>query len=207
MIYEAAEDELSVHKLALVELCKRVTRVGHSSSLVWMRMELDDDAEATHVPDEFALATSARIVSAGAMNRLESAYNGRAIDKYARIQTEIASIKGVAKKKLEALRTSEFPNGAPTTQRPSFSLSRPYREIQPEANSTARSSVFDQNFIVLCTDDASTQVFGIESIGAFTKALIGLLLGQIESTGRTIRHGSVVTSRMVILCVHRCTSP
>ncbi len=39
---------------------------------------------------------------------------------------------------------------------------------------------------MLRTDDASTQIFGIESIAAFAKALIGLLLGQIESSGKSI---------------------
>ncbi len=186
LIYEASDEEIANHLGALEELCKRVTRVGHSSSLVWMRIEQDDNTLATHVPDEFAVAASARIVSAGALNRLELAYNGQAVEKFAAMRTEIASLKGVAKKKRIADLASEFPNGEPKSQRPTISLSRPYREVTPHSKLAASPSIFDPNFIVLCTDDAATQTFGIESIAAFSKALIGLLLKNIQSSGKTI---------------------
>ena len=186
IVYESAESEFATHACALEELCKRVTRIGHSSSLVWIRMEQNEDFVATHVPDEFATATPARIVSAGAMERLESAYNISKVEKYAAMQIELASAKGVAKKKLGTSLASEFPNGEPTSQRPLFSQSRPYREVNSKPEISAVLSVFDPNFIVLCTNDASTQIYGIESIGVFSKALIGLLLGRIEAVGKTI---------------------
>ncbi len=185
-IYDAAEDDLAAHSAALAGLCKRVTRIGHSSSLVWMRAELNEEATATHVPDEFAVASPARIVSAGAMNRLEAAFNGLAVSKYAVLQNKISAAKGAAKKKLNESLAIEFPHGQPTSQRPSFSISRPYREVITTDKTGVVCSIFDPNFIVLRTDDASTQTFGIESTGAFAKALIGLLLGRIDSTGNTI---------------------
>ncbi len=181
LIYESDDDELTVNADLLGELCKRVTRIGHSSSFVWMRLELDEDAVATHVPDEYAIAAPARIVTAGAVDRLESAYNLNAVESYAAMQTEISSVKGAAKKKLSDDLKLEFPLGEPASQRPSFSLSRPYRQVHADPENLSQPSPFDPNFIVLRTDDASTQIYGIESIGAFAKAVNGLLLSKIES--------------------------
>ena len=186
LIYEATDDQLKLFSAALVELCSRVTRIGHSSSLVWARVELDETVDATHVPDEYADGIPARIVNAGAMNRLESAFNGGAIARYAAMQTEIGASKGVAKKKLNQALEAEFPLGQPATQRPSFSQSRPYREANEAETSVAGSSVFEPNFIVLSTSDASTHVYGVESVAAFAKAMLGLLMKRIAAENMPI---------------------
>jgi CRISPR-associated protein Csb2 len=186
LIYEADERDLGTHLEALEALCARVTRIGHSSSLVWVRLVTNEEAMPTHVPDEYAVATPVRIVGEGAMNRLETAFNGLAVSRYAELQDEINLSKGAKKKKLNEAAAAEFPNGQPTSQRPSFSQSSPYRELSSIERTAPTSSVFDPNFIVLRTDDASTQIYGIESIAAFSKALIGLLLSRIEASGNQI---------------------
>ncbi len=108
LIYESDASEFAAYASTLESLCKRVTRIGHSSSLVWVRVDADEKSHATHVPDEFAIAAPARVVSAGATARLESAYNGKAVERYAQMQSEMSAVKGAAKKKLAASLTAEF---------------------------------------------------------------------------------------------------
>ena len=115
-----------------------------------MRAERNDESTATHVPDEFAVAGPARIVSDGAMYRLEVAFNGLAVSKYAALQSKINAAKGAAKKKLHESLAIEFPHGQPTSQRPSFSLSRPYREVKAADKTGVACSIFDQ---VICHDE------------------------------------------------------
>lgn len=186
VIYEGDERDLHIHSRTLEALCARVTRIGHSSSLVWVRLDMNVEVMPTHVPDEFAVAAPVRIVGDGAMNRLETAFNGLAVAKYADMQNEISQTSGAKKKKLNEALSAVFPNGQPTSQRPSFSQSSPYREVGSIDRSVPNNSVFDPNFIVLSTDDASTQTFSIESTAAVSQALLGLLLSRIEATGNAI---------------------
>ena len=50
------------HLDALESICQNVTRIGHSSSLVWVRLERDTSDSPTLVPDEFSLEKSLRVV-------------------------------------------------------------------------------------------------------------------------------------------------
>ncbi|HWE03130.1 MAG TPA: type I-U CRISPR-associated protein Csb2 [Tepidisphaeraceae bacterium] len=63
------------HIDALELVCKNVTRIGHSSSLVWARVERNAVTSPTHVPDEYALNRGYRIAQSGAVARLEQSYN------------------------------------------------------------------------------------------------------------------------------------
>jgi CRISPR-associated protein Csb2 len=71
------EDEPNVDHLSAIEtICRNVTRIGHSSSLVWVRLERDSTVQPTHVPDEGALEKGVRITQPGALRRLEESFNG-----------------------------------------------------------------------------------------------------------------------------------
>jgi CRISPR-associated protein Csb2 len=170
-------DPPSNHLDALESICRHVTRIGHSSSLVWARLERDSAVEPTHVPDEDTLDAGLRIVQAGAMQRLEEAFNKSAIEEFADWETKLDAAKGKAKKELKSQMEERFSRGRPTSQRPVFSIRRGYRRVessQPDAPHT----LFDPNFVVLREADDAGQTFGLESTVAITYALRGLLMSE-----------------------------
>ncbi len=164
---------------SLESICRNVTRIGHSSSLVWVRLERDCAVAPTHVPDEHSLENRMRIVHSGALQRLEDAFNKSAIDEFAALEEQIRVSKGKAKKQLQAECKERFPAGQPTSQRPVFSISRGYRKATPTSTDHAHSP-FDPNFIVLRTTDDTEQAYGLESTALITQTLRKLIMDRSE---------------------------
>jgi CRISPR-associated protein Csb2 len=165
------------HFDAIEQLCHKVTRIGHSSSLVWVRPERDASINPTHVPDEHALEKGLRITQSGALRRLEEAFNQSAINQFFDLDQQIRSSKGKTKKSLQEKRAERFPLGQPTSQRPAFSISRGYRQVGEPLNEPL-SSPFDPNFIVLREADDAAQTFGLESTARITQALRSLIMSE-----------------------------
>jgi CRISPR-associated protein Csb2 len=169
-------DELPTgHLDALESICRNVTRIGHSSSLVWVRLERCTPEMPTHVPDEHSLDRGLRIVHPGALGRLAEAFNKPAIDEFADLERQISSSKGKTKKSLQEKLKERFPRGKPTSQRPVFSISRGYRPIESPPPG-AVTSPFDANFIVLRESDDATQSFGLESTAQIVQALRNIIM-------------------------------
>jgi len=166
------------HIRAIEAVCRAVTRIGHSSSLVWMRIEDGDgDRPPTFVPDEQGLSHRLRVPSAGTLARLEAMFNREAIDAYVHLDTQIAASKGAAKRSLRLKQSEAFPHGPPMSRPPVISLHQGYR-IPSVAPVRAHPSLFDPNFIVLRAADESGRTFGLES----TPRIIDALRGAILST-------------------------
>jgi CRISPR-associated protein Csb2 len=165
------------HLDAIEQLCRKVTRVGHSSSLVWVRLERDASVKPTHVPDEHALEKGLRITQLGALRRLEEAFNQSAIEEFFDLEEQVRSSKGKTKKPLQEKLAGRFPLGQPTSQRPMFSISKGYRQVVP-TSTEPQSSLFDPNFIVLREADDAAQTFGLESTAQITQALRSLIMSE-----------------------------
>jgi CRISPR-associated protein Csb2 len=177
LTWHASDEPPARHFDALESICRNVTRIGHSSSLVWIRLERHASQTPTHVPDEHSLERGLRIVHSGALQRLEGAFNKPAIDEFAELEEQISSSKGKLKKSLQAKRDEQFPNGKPTSQRPVFSISRGYRLMEPTRPGAAVAP-FDPNFIVLRESDDAEQTFGLESTALVTDALRKLIMSE-----------------------------
>lgn len=178
--HELSDAELSQYLEPLESICRNVTRIGHSSSLVWTRLERDPATAAskpTHVPDENSVDVGMRIVQARAMQRLEEAFNQSAIDEFTALEEEIGIAKGKAKKELQVKSAERFPRGQPISQRPVFSISHGYRRVNPPRVDVPHT-LFDPNFIVLREADDADQTFGLESTAAIMHALRGLLMRE-----------------------------
>jgi CRISPR-associated protein Csb2 len=159
------------HIGAIENLCRYVTRIGHSSSLVWVRLERTAGAvQPTHMHDEHGMDVRFRVVGAGAVTRLEQAYNKANIDAFAEIEGRIATAKPKEKKQLRTEIDKQFPLGRPTSQRPVISIRGGYRVHSP-LPADAVPSVFDPNFIVLREADENEQTFGLESTALVVNAL------------------------------------
>ena len=170
------QDEPSIDHLPAIEaVCRNVTRIGHSSSLVWVRLERDSSVGPTHVPDENALEKGLRITQRGALRRLEEAFNGPATEQFFVLEEQANSSKGKAKKPFQAKLAEQFPRGQPTSLRPVFSISKGYRQVMPTSVEPPPSP-FDANFIVLREADDATQAFGLESTAQITQALRNMIM-------------------------------
>jgi CRISPR-associated protein Csb2 len=165
------EDDPDNHLLALESLCRKVTRIGHSSSLVWVRLEREvESGSITHESSQDSLSFRLRTTGDGALDRLEHAFNADEIQAYYELTERADSSTGNAKKTLQRQRSEKFPQGAPTSQRPAFSITRGYSPVQP-ARTDAIRSPFDPNLIVLKESDDNPRSFGLESTLLITHAL------------------------------------
>src|SRR5690606_8055579 len=76
---------------ALEKLCSKVTRIGHSTSLVTMWVaEHDEAGEPTWVPDDRRAETHLRIAGPGTLAELERLYNAEAVEAYAELSVAAA---------------------------------------------------------------------------------------------------------------------
>jgi CRISPR-associated protein Csb2 len=169
-------DERPSHLDALVPLCRKVTRIGHSSSLVWARLERDISSEGiTHTPSSDSLEHRLRVTGEGALGHLEHAYNGKAVEDYHDLDARIVKVSDrKSRKALQQELAARFPLGKPMSRRPSFSMSCGYNEVQVTPHPTHRSR-FDPNLIVLKEADETPRTFGLESTLLIAEALRGLI--------------------------------
>ena len=169
-------DERSSHLDALTSLCRKVTRIGHSSSLVWVRLERDiSSVGVTHTPSNDSLDHRLRVTGEGALGQLEQAYNGRTIEDHHDLAARIAKASDRnSKKALQQELAARFPLGKPTRRRPSFPMSSGYAEVQFDRRPIPHSR-FDPNLIVLKESDETPRSFGLESTLLIAEALRGLI--------------------------------
>lgn len=151
MVWPSTEPAAPVRR-ALDGLCRKVTRIGHSSSLVQMWLaEPGEAGEPNWVPDEGNPAMFLRVPGPGTLEELERLYNGKATEEYADLL--VAAVDDADRKTQKAARRrmkEEFPDGAPPQRRPGLSVYKGYvpadsvRETPP-----VRGSVFTPHPVVV----------------------------------------------------------
>ncbi|HWB87255.1 MAG TPA: type I-U CRISPR-associated protein Csb2 [Bryobacteraceae bacterium] len=156
---------------ALEKLCEKVTRIGHSSSLVQMWVEKGRaDLEANWLPDETAASKQLRVVQAGALRRLEETFNKEAIEQYFSLADAIPRSKGREKARLKEELAAKFPNGCPESVPPVLPNWRGYaKKASREPSTAVVPGPFDEQIIVLTKEDG--RVLGLESTLQLTGAL------------------------------------
>lgn len=139
-------------KSALECLCSKVSRIGHSSSLV--QMWVADEAEVgapNWVPDEGRAKIRLRIAPPGTLEYLEHRFNSEAVARYGSLRVELEDTSD--KKRLKEARRrlkEEFPEGPPAQLRPSLSIDHGYaRPIPKDPQDHAVGSVFSPHLVVL----------------------------------------------------------
>lgn len=158
---------------ALRALCEKVTRIGHSTSLVHVWLASPSEVgEANWVPDEDHSERRFRVAVPGTLTELERAFNQRATAEYAalRVQAEDDFDKKAqrdAKKRLKA----NFKK-PPTPHRPRLSLDRGYaRRSAIEADPVVPGTVFTASFSVfrLEPEDAPVRHLDLACAAAIAK--------------------------------------
>lgn len=150
LVWRAAEPPEPVRR-GLNALCAKVTRIGHSSSLV--QMWLADAAEVgppTWEPVEDRVEISLRIAPPGTLAYLEQRFGAAGVDRYSALT--VAESDEPSPKQRRAAREAlkaEFPLGAPTPLRPDLSVYQGYARPGDADVAVARGSVFSPHLAVL----------------------------------------------------------
>jgi CRISPR-associated protein Csb2 len=125
----------------LATLCAKVTRIGHSSSLV--HMWLDDSSAArppNWVPDEGRGVTRLRIMTPGTLADLERCFNASAHEAYAELLVAADDDRDKLAQKVARVRLkNEFGGNPPPRHRPQLSITQGY--VAPVSGEKALGSV------------------------------------------------------------------
>ena len=163
---------------AIGRICAKVTRVGHSSSLVqlWI-LDPKEPVEANWEPDETKPNQRLRVPESGLLEYLDQAFNGSAIEEFSRLTEELALAKGKAKAALKKQLKERFGEEGPQSSKPLVNNWQGYRDLN-RAESAEKgqqwSGPFDPEFIVL--NKFEGPVLGLESTLQLTGALRNTLL-------------------------------
>ena len=172
------EADASSHVDVLVRLCAKVTRIGHSSSLVQMWV-----ADNPPSPNYLPRATgnlNLRVTSTGFLDRLESCFNNDTLEEYFDLSAQIAAVNGKSKKLLQADLEKRFGGTVPLRQYPSASLNCAYVcNVTPETPDPFPGP-FDPNLLILTKLDG--RALGLEATARLTTALRGKILKDCIGT-------------------------
>lgn len=138
------------HFTALDQLCSKVTRIGHSSSLVQMwAWNTPPERPANWLPDENRATVQLRIPGKGVLHYLEAQFNQQRIEQFFELREAASDDSDPARQRTArtALR-EEFQNQAPVRLRPELSLSHGYAQRRETTEPTASSTVFDPRLLI-----------------------------------------------------------
>ncbi|MCI0534789.1 MAG: type I-U CRISPR-associated protein Csb2 [Verrucomicrobiales bacterium] len=169
---------------ALTGLARKVTRIGHSSSLalVWVSKAEDGHLPA-YKPNAEATGTNRgvrlRIPAPGFLAELDQCFNAGEIDAFFDLSEAIAAGKGKAKEQAKAAFEERFGSvwnrsaSAPVRLRPSPGRTAHYSRVD-ETEARIVASSFDSELLVLAKQEGP--VLGLESTAVLTAALRGYLI-------------------------------
>jgi CRISPR-associated protein Csb2 len=174
---------------ALNKLALKVTRIGHSSSLVLVWVAKSEDVVApAYEPNAKAAKKhrnlQLRIPAPGLLAELDQCFNAQEIDSFFELSEAIVSQKGKAKEQAKVDFEKHFGTTwsksslAPVRLRPSLGRTANYSRME-EPEACIVSSIFDSELLVLTKQEGP--VLGLESTAALTAALRGYLLQGGES--------------------------
>lgn len=175
IVYLIWQDDLSdAHRQALTSLCRKVTSIGHSASLV--QMWLDDNPPSPNLlPKAGAARHRLRVFGPGRLRYLEERCNRSAVIDYLEREEQIKQAKGKDKERLKDIQKERFPSGRPASLRPEPSLWQGYDEPMQTPSASVRGSFFDPRLLVL---SISGKRLSLPSTLKVTEALRGALLSS-----------------------------
>lgn len=185
--------ELETHRPMLDQLCSKVTRIGHSSSLVrmWVAEEVPSPQPTeSWVPDDGFADLQARRFSEGTLDLLDRQFNRRGREQHQLLSDRIAALKaekkattgkGSQQRKAEldvqvAAAESQMKEVDPRDPiRPKLGLWTGYRRKEAELPPSIPHANFDSDLLIL------TQVDGPRLPLASTLAVTQALRGAVMS--------------------------
>ena len=147
---DIAPDQASRESLA--RLCAKVTRIGHSSSLVQMWVaDPKEVGEPNWIPNEERAVIRLRVALNGTLEYLERQYNRKRVDEFVALKVaEADDSDPKARKEARKRLREEFNRTAPPQPRPKLSVDHGYArpESSEDIGSVAAGTVFSPHLIV-----------------------------------------------------------
>jgi CRISPR-associated protein Csb2 len=144
------EADADGHFAPLENLCGKVSRIGHSASLVQMwASQAAPGSPANWLPDEDRATEQFRIASAGSLQYLEQQFNQTEIDEF--FELKHALVDGSDKKRKGEIKTAlekRFQNQTPIRRRPQMSLSHGYARAKSETQPHVAGTIFDPRLLI-----------------------------------------------------------
>lgn len=166
------EDVPDTHRAPLESLCRKVTSVGHSASVVQMWLD-NAPPEAGWVPVAGVAPHRLRVFGPGRLHYLESRFNRERAIAFADLDELAKRTKGKEKAALQQRIKTEFPSGQPTSLRPEPGLWMGYTRPPQAAAPEPVGGVFDHRLIVV---SISGKRLSLPATLNLTEALRGALL-------------------------------
>ncbi len=165
---------------ALEELCSKVTRIGHSSSLVQMWVVgPGDEPKPNMIPAK--KGQGMRVPGAGAMAELDTAFNAEGFRRFEQLSSEFERARGREKAALKTQLAEEFPSGKPEYRRPDLATWQNYAAPAEIDDAEPDEGPFDSNLIVL--SKFSGKNLGLEGTLQLTGALRNAAMKASEYAG------------------------
>lgn len=191
LVWPSADPSPAVRS-ALTQLCPKVTRIGHSSSLV--QMWLADEGESivpTWVPDDDRAIVRLRVPGPGTLDDLAQSYNGEAVQTYADLLA-IADDNSdkAAQRKAKARLKADYGNGSPLRRRPRLTRYQGYARPEAVSESRVRGTVFDPHLTVLTLrrEDGPYRVLDLACVLAVAQRFREAILSQSDDLPTNVRY-------------------
>jgi len=143
---------------ALESLCSKVTRIGHSSSIVQMWVARPDEAtEPTWVPDDERAELQLRVAGPGTLEDLERRYNAEAVEAYASLVVTADDHRDRrAQQRAKRRLREEFGGEPPQQLRPHISLYQGYaRPKERDPQPATPATVFSPHLVIFALERRS----------------------------------------------------
>ena len=138
------------HFDSLERLCGKVTRIGHSTSLVQMwALNVAPEMPANWVPDETRASQRFRVVGPGTLGYLERQFNRKEVDSYFDLMA--AAADGSDKKRQRQAKVAikeSFAGQTPMRLRPELSVTHGYAPGKSAYEAETPGTVFDPRLLV-----------------------------------------------------------
>jgi CRISPR-associated protein Csb2 len=168
------EAEAGPHQGALETLCRNITSLGHSASLVQAWVE-EHPPEPTLLPTNGIGDHKLRVSGPGRLRNLTDWFNADAILRYQSLTRTWRAARGKQKKVLKEEIALLFPNGEPKCLRPEPARAQGYRKADRAVDEKAMiPTVFDHRLLILRRQ--SGKPLGLESTLLLTETLRNTVL-------------------------------
>lgn len=166
---------------SIVKICGRVTRIGHSSSFVQVRVVENPEWENQSaklqkwIPNDAQAERHFRVLGKDTLDYLRKQYNGDAVKEYGQLKIEVehASDKKRQKQAKDQLR-KKYNNQQPLSMHPRLSSWRGYALEREKSEASAPGTVFDKKRLIILRlrrDSGDYRALGVVSILRVTSAL------------------------------------
>lgn len=158
-------------RAGLESVCRKVTRIGHSSSAVQMWVARPGEEPAPNwIPGDGLQETRMRVASTGTLRMLEDNFNGKAIVEYDALAMALEGAKGQQKTAIKRELKEKFAAGPPEARRPVLVNWQGYgRKRKAKDVAGLVEGPFDDDFVVLARYEG--MALGLESTLQLTGAL------------------------------------